>query len=96
MQTWMAIGRLAADPEGGKTNSGFEYARFTLAVDRRVKDKDGNRQADFVRCEAWRGAASIVMQYLHKGDSCAVTGEWHIHWSLLQKHWRLKQQLSAP
>ena len=53
------IGRLVRDPELRYTNSGKAFVTFTLAVDRR-KDKDGNKQADFIPCMAWDKLAEII------------------------------------
>lgn len=68
------IGRLTKDPDVRQTQSGQTCATFTLAVDRNFTDKDGNRQADFLPCVAWRGAAEFVGKWFHKGMRVAVTG----------------------
>ena len=51
------IGRLTKDPEvryqtNGETGENFARARFTLAVNRKQKDNNGNYLADFIWCEA--------------------------------------------
>ena len=68
------MGRLVADPEIHQTNSGVMLARFRIAVDRDFKDKDGNRQTDFISCTAWRGTAEFVQKYFFKGSLIALTG----------------------
>ena len=40
------IGRLVADPELHKTSTDKSVARATLAVNRRYKDQNGEREAD--------------------------------------------------
>ena len=74
MNLFVGIGRLTADPVINTTPSGISCARFTLAIDRKFKDKDGNRQADFLACIAWRAQADFVDKYFKKGDPCVVTG----------------------
>lgn len=68
------MGRLVAAPEIHQTNSGVMLARFRIAVDRDFKDKDGNRQTDFISCTAWRGTAEFVQKYFFKGSLIALTG----------------------
>jgi hypothetical protein len=55
-------GRLTKDPELKTTQSGKKYLRFCLAVDG-IKDKDGNKTADFVDCIAWNKSGEIIAQY---------------------------------
>lgn len=70
MNSISIIGRLTADPELRKTQSGIPVASFTLAVDRpRVKDT-----TDFFSCVAWRQTGEFVAQYFTKGRKMGVTG----------------------
>lgn len=48
-------------------------ARYTLAVDRRVK-KDGQDNADFINCVAFGKAGEFVEKYCKKGTKLAVSG----------------------
>lgn len=68
------IGRLTKDPETGTTQGGTSRAAFTLAVDRRYTDKDGNKQADFIPCVAWKGTADFIGKHISKGKKVAVVG----------------------
>ena len=61
------IGRLTADPELRTTQSGVSMARFSVAVDRRVKAGE-ERQADFINIVAWRQTAEFVCKYFSKGQ----------------------------
>ncbi len=61
-------GRLTADPDVKKTQSGLSVARFTVATSRR-KDK-----TDFISCVAWRQVADFLGQYAHKGDLVGIKG----------------------
>ena len=67
------IGRLAADPELRKTQSGVSTAGFTVAVDRDYGRKE-EKKTDFVSCQAWRSSAEYLARYAHKGDTIAVNG----------------------
>ena len=68
------VGRLTKDPAIKNTASQVTVCRFTLAVDRRFKDANGQRQTDFINCVAWRQAATFISSYFHKGSKIAVTG----------------------
>ena len=48
-------------------------ARYTLAVDRRVRT-GGEQQADFVSCVAFGKAAEFAEKYLHQGTKIVVVG----------------------
>lgn len=66
-------GRLTADPELKQTASGISACTFTIAVNRRYS-KDGNQEADFINCQAWRKTAEFICKYFKKGSSICVTG----------------------
>lgn len=68
------MGRLTAKPTFGYTNSNIAYARFTLAVNRNFKNSQGERQADFINCVAYRKTAELINQYTDKGDLLGVEG----------------------
>lgn len=68
------IGRLTKDVETTQVN-GLLLAKFTLAVDRKFKDKDGNKITDFFNCNAWRGLAEIIDKYCRKGSKVYISGE---------------------
>lgn len=71
------IGNLTRDPElrqierEGKTIS---VCRFSIAVNRRQTDSQGNRIADYFDIVAWRGLGETAASYLSKGKKCEVTG----------------------
>lgn len=75
MNKWIGIGRLTRDPEIRYTNGDDPMciARYTLAVDRRVK-KDGQDNADFINCVAFGKAGEFVEKYCKKGTKLAVSG----------------------
>ena len=74
MNLCVLMGRLTAAPELKKTNSGLSVTSFTLAVDRRFKDPNGEKQTDFINCVAWRQTAEFICRYFAKGQMIAVEG----------------------
>ena len=75
MNRVILIGRLTVDPELRQTQSGVAVCRFTIAVDRKFKNKDtGEKEADFITCQAWRQTAEFVGRYFTKGSMIALEG----------------------
>ena len=72
------MGRLTRDPNISYSQSGDNtaIARFTLAVDRRVRRQAGDDQqtADFIGCVAFGRQAEFAEKYLRQGTKVAVTG----------------------
>jgi single-strand DNA-binding protein len=68
------IGRLTRDPEMRYTSGGLAIAKFAVAVDRRFKNQQGEKETDFFDCSAFRQTAEFVSQYLGKGRLVAVEG----------------------
>jgi single-strand DNA-binding protein len=73
------MGRLVRDPELRRTGSGVAVTSFTLAVDRDFNPKDGGeKETDFIDCNAWRGTAEFVSKYFSKGSMAIVSGRLQI------------------
>lgn len=68
-------GRITKDPELKTTPNGNSYLMFTIAVDRGYKDKDGNKNTDFLPCVAWNNQAEFISKYVKKGNLIEVTGQ---------------------
>lgn len=68
------IGRLTRDPELRYTPSELAITEFSLAVDRRFKNAQGEKTTDFFRCKAFKQTAEFVNNYLKKGNLVAVEG----------------------
>ena len=68
------IGRTTKDVDLRKTSSGTAVATFTLAVDNRFVQKDGQNTADFISCVAWNNTAEFMNNYVKKGSLVAVEG----------------------
>ncbi len=73
MNKVILMGRLTKDPELRQSQNGISVARFTIAVNRRFA-KDGQQQADFINCVAWRQTGEFIAKYFEKGSMIAVTG----------------------
>lgn len=73
------VGRLTRDPELRYTSGeGIPVANFTLAVDRGFKNRDGEKEADFIRIVAWNKQAENIANYMSKGRLVAVEGRLQI------------------
>ena len=68
------VGRLTRDPELRYTPSGAAVASFTVAIDRRFTNQQGQREADFINCVMWRKAAENFANFTHKGSLVGIEG----------------------
>ena len=73
MNKVILIGRLTKDPELRKTPTDVSVVQFTIAVNRAFQ-QNGERQADFINCIAWRAQAENLARYIKKGGQIAVEG----------------------
>jgi len=67
------VGRLVADPELRYTPSGIASCKFRVAVNRPFKN-EGEQQADFISCVAWRKQAENLANYIRKGGLIGLEG----------------------
>lgn len=67
-------GRLTRDVDLRYTQGGAAVATFTLAVDRRFTNQQGEREADFVSCVIWRKSAENFANFFHKGSLVGIEG----------------------
>jgi single-strand DNA-binding protein len=67
-------GRISSDIELKNTPSGTSVCSFRLAVQRRFKNADGNYDADFIPCVAWRSNADFIGKYFKKGEPIELVG----------------------
>lgn len=74
MNNVMMIGNLTRDPDKRMTGGGVSVCTFSIAVQRRVANADGEREADFFNVVAWRGLADSCGKYLTKGKKVGVHG----------------------
>ena len=73
MNKVILMGRLTRDVELRQTPNGISVASFSIAVNRRFA-KEGQQQADFIECVAWRQQAEFIARYFGKGRMIAVVG----------------------
>ncbi|ENY8712377.1 single-stranded DNA-binding protein [Clostridioides difficile] len=80
MNTITLVGRLVADAElKYLPNSGTPKITFSIAVDRRFKDKNGNKITDFIQCEQLGKHVENLVKYLVKAKSVYAVGELNIY-----------------
>nr|DAQ06097.1 MAG TPA: Single strand binding protein [Caudoviricetes sp.] len=68
------VGRLTRPVDLRYTQTGIAYGSFTLAVNRKYKNKDGEREADFINCVIWKKGAELLANYTQKGSLIGVSG----------------------
>lgn len=74
MNRIILIGNLTRDPESSSTQSGVNFTRFTIAVNRPFTDSNGNRPVDYFDILCWRQLADRCGKYLFKGSKVGING----------------------
>ena len=76
MNKVILIGRLTKDPEVkfSQGDNSTATARFSVAVNRKFKNAEGNYEADFINCVSFNKTAEFVEKFFHKGDMIALVG----------------------
>lgn len=74
MNKVIIIGRLTADPELRTSQNGTASCRFNVAVNRKFKNQNGEYDADFISCVAFKQTAEFVSRYFAKGKMIALEG----------------------
>lgn len=72
------MGRLGADPELRRTQSGRAVASVSLAVDRDYKGQDGQRATDWFPVVAWGSTAEFLTRYFSRGRAAVVSGRLQV------------------
>ena len=73
VKVWLT-GNLTKDPELTKTANGISVCKFSVAVQRKYANADGEKEVDFLNIVAWRGLADNCNKYLRKGNKCGIVG----------------------
>jgi|SRR5688572_2140006 len=70
------VGNLGRDPERRSTPSGQQVATFTVATNRKWRDRDGNRQeqTEWHNIVVWGRQAEVAGEYLKKGRQIYLEG----------------------
>ena len=78
----MLIGNLGRDPEMSYTSAGRAVTKFSLAVNRRSRDRDTNEtreETTWFNIVAWEQKGEFANQYLHKGSKVFIEGRMTSH-----------------
>lgn len=68
------VGRVTKDLELKHTQSNIAFVNFTIAVNRSFSNQNGEKEADFIRCIAWRMTAENLVKFNGKGSLIGVEG----------------------
>lgn len=74
MNKFQFMGRLTKDPEMRSTTTGTQVSAFSLAVNRRFANQNGERQTDFFNLTAFGKTAEFIGKYFRKGAQVLVEG----------------------
>ncbi len=75
MNKVVLMGRLTRDPEVRYTQTNNTLvASFSLAVNRRFANQNGERQADFINVVAWSKTGEFCSKYFKKGQQVGIIG----------------------
>ena len=68
------VGRLTRAVDLRYTSNGTAYASFSIAIDRRYQNQNGERETDFINCVMWRKAAENFANFTRKGSLVGIEG----------------------
>lgn len=74
MNKAIVIGNIVREPDYRTTTKGTSVCSFTIAVQRRYKNPNGEYDADYIGCVAWGNQADFVHKNFIKGQAIGVTG----------------------
>lgn len=71
------IGRLGKDPETFSIGADTSVTKFSIATDKKFKDRDGNEKKDtqWHQISVWGKQGEVCAKYLTKGREVYVEGE---------------------
>lgn len=67
-------GRLVKNIEIKYTQNNVAVASFTLAVQRKFKNSNGDYESDFINCITYKKMAELMNEYVKKGDLIGIEG----------------------
>lgn len=76
MNKCIFIGRLTKEPDirYAQNQNSTCVAKFSIAVDRKFKQKEGDPTADFINCVAFGKLGELVEKYVTKGSKVNIVG----------------------
>ena len=77
MNKVILTGRLTADPTTTAVGS-TTVTKFSIAVRRDFKNKEGEYETDFINVSAWGKQGETIAKYFKKGDPIEASGAWRI------------------
>jgi single-strand DNA-binding protein len=76
MNKAVLVGNLTRDPELSTAGqSGISVCRFSIAINRKFKNAEGNNETDFFNIVAWRQLGENVAKFMKKGSKVCVVGQ---------------------
>lgn len=88
-------GNLTRDPEMRHTASGMQVLSFSMAVNDRAKDANGEwvDRPNFIDCTMFGARAEAVSRYISKGSKVAVEGK--LRWSQWEKDGQKRSKIEV-
>jgi single-strand DNA-binding protein len=72
------MGRLTRDPELRRLDNGTAVTSFSIACERDFKNKNDEKETDFVDVVAYRNTAEFVSKFFTRGRMAVVSGRLQI------------------
>lgn len=74
MNKILLIGRLVKDVEAKTTSGDKQLLKNTLAISRKYKSANGERETDFLDIVAFGNTAKLIHEHFKKGDRIGIEG----------------------
>lgn len=74
MNSIQLIGNIIKDPELRFSQSGKAITKFTIAVNRNMKNAEGKYDSDFINCISFGPQGEMIANHFRKGDEIALSG----------------------
>lgn len=68
------VGRITKKPELKFTTTGTKYTQFSVAVQKKFKNQNGEYESDFINCLMWSTAAENFIKFTNKGSLVGIEG----------------------
>ena len=68
------VGRLTKKPELKFTTTGTKYTQFSVAVQKKFKNQNGEYESDFINRLMWSTAAENFIKFTNKGSLVGIEG----------------------